>query len=82
MLALLLATPSATGAPPRCREVPAAEARNRLEVWGRELAGAKGPVARHGFPAASLAEALARRQRQAVRQVLMGRGEKTECSSR
>ena len=50
--------------------------------------GLDGP---HGLPAASLAEALAealaRRQRQAVRPVLMtpiffvGRGGKTECSS-
>jgi len=35
-----------TGALPRCRAVgPAAEALYRLAVWGREWAGAKGPVA-------------------------------------
>jgi hypothetical protein len=44
-LALLLAAGPATGAPPRCQAVPAAEARLRLDVWGRELAGAKGVVA-------------------------------------
>ena len=47
MLALLLVVPSATGMPPRCREVPAADARLRLEVWGRERAGAKGPITAH-----------------------------------
>jgi hypothetical protein len=46
-LTLWLAVPPATGMPPRCREVPAADARLRLEVWGRELAGAKGPVTAH-----------------------------------
>ena len=44
-LALLLAAGPATGAPPRCQAVPAAEARLRLDIWGRELAGAKGVVA-------------------------------------
>ena len=44
-LTLWLAVPPATGMPPRCREVPAADARLRLEAWGREWAGAKGPVA-------------------------------------
>ncbi len=46
-LALWLMVPPATGMPPRCREVPAADARLRVEVWGRELAGAKGPVTAH-----------------------------------
>ncbi len=44
---LALAASSATGAPPRCQAVSAADALHRLEVWGRELAGAKGPVAAH-----------------------------------
>jgi len=44
-LALLLTAGPATGAPPRCQAVPAAEARLRLDIWGRELAGAKGVVA-------------------------------------
>ena len=44
-LALWLAVPPATRAPPRCREAPAAEALCRLAVWGREWAKAKGPVA-------------------------------------
>ena len=43
-LAVLLATLPATGAPPRCREVPAADARYRLAVWGREWAGGRGPI--------------------------------------
>ena len=46
-LALALAAGPATGAPPQCRIVPAAEARLRLDIWGRELAGAKGPVMAH-----------------------------------
>ena len=46
-LTLWLAVPSATGIPPRCQIVPAADARLQLEVWGRELAGAKGPVMAH-----------------------------------
>ena len=46
-LALLLVAWPATGGPPQCRIAPAAEARLRLEVWGRELAGAKGAVAAH-----------------------------------
>ena len=33
--------------PPRCAIVPAADARLRLDVWGRELAGARGAVAAH-----------------------------------
>ena len=44
-LALLLTAGPATGASPQCRIVPAAEARLRLDIWGRELAGAKGVVA-------------------------------------
>ena len=44
---LALAASSATGAPPRCQAVSAADARLLLEVWGRELAGAKGLVAAH-----------------------------------
>jgi hypothetical protein len=41
---LLLAVGSATGAPPRCREVPAADALRRLAVWGREWAAGRGPI--------------------------------------
>jgi hypothetical protein len=44
ILALLLTAGPATGAPPRCQVVSATEARLRLDVWGRELAGAKGAV--------------------------------------
>jgi hypothetical protein len=44
VLALLLAVGPVTGAPPRCREVPAADARRRLAVGGREWAGARGPI--------------------------------------
>lgn len=55
-LAVLLATLPATGAPPRCREVPAADALRRLAVWGREWAGARGPIiARAGRRVAVLA---------------------------
>ena len=43
-LTVLLATLPATGAPPRCREVPAADALRRLAVWGREWAGGRGPI--------------------------------------
>lgn len=46
-LALWLAAGPATGGPPQCRIAPAADARLRLEVWGRELAGAKGRIAAH-----------------------------------
>ena len=46
-LALWLAVGPATGAPPQCRIAPAAEARLRLDIWGRELAGARGTVAAH-----------------------------------
>lgn len=52
-LAVPLATLPATGAPPRGREVPAADALRRLAVWGRELAGAKGSVSRRAPPGAS-----------------------------
>ena len=31
----------------RCQIVPATDARLRLDIWGRELAGAKGAVAAH-----------------------------------
>ena len=46
-LALWLAVGPATGAPPQCRIAPAAEARLRLDLWGRELAGATGRIAAH-----------------------------------
>ena len=47
VLALWLAAGPATGAPPRCQIERPADARLRLEVWGRELAGATGTVAAH-----------------------------------
>lgn len=43
-LALWLAVAPATGAPPRCREVPAADALRRLAVWGREWTAGRGPI--------------------------------------
>ena len=43
-LAVLLATPPATGAPPRCREVPAADALRRPAVWGREWTADRGSI--------------------------------------
>jgi hypothetical protein len=46
-LALWLAVGPALGAPPRCQVVSATDARLRLDVWGRELAGAKGTVTAH-----------------------------------
>jgi len=46
-LALWLAAGPATGAPPPCQIVLAADARLWLEVWGRELTGAKGRIAAH-----------------------------------
>jgi hypothetical protein len=46
-LAWLLAAGPAPGAPPQCWIAPAAEARLRLEVWGRELADATGRIAAH-----------------------------------
>ncbi len=30
--------------PPRCREVPAADALRRLKVWGREWTAGRGPI--------------------------------------
>ena len=42
-----LAAGSATGAPQQCRIAPAAEARLRLEVWGRELARAERRIVAH-----------------------------------
>ena len=46
-LAVTLAQGSVAWAGSRCQIVPAADARLRLEVWGRELAGARGAVAAH-----------------------------------
>ena len=46
-LALWLAVGPATGGPPQCRIAPAAEARLRLDLWGRALAGATGRIAAH-----------------------------------
>ena len=46
-LALALALGSVAWAGSRCQIVPATDARLRLEVWGREWAGAKGAVAAH-----------------------------------
>lgn len=46
-LALWLAAGPATGGPPQCRIAPAADARLRLEAWGRELAGARGAAVAH-----------------------------------
>jgi hypothetical protein len=46
-LALLRAVTPATGAPPRGQVERAADALYRLEIWGREWAGAKGPVTAH-----------------------------------
>jgi hypothetical protein len=46
-LAWWLAIPPALGGPPRCQIVPVADARLRLEVWERELVGARGAVAAH-----------------------------------
>ena len=47
VLALALALGSVTWAGSRCQIVPATDARLRLEIWGQELAGAKGAVAAH-----------------------------------
>lgn len=47
IVALALMAGSVAWAGLRCQVVPAADARLRLEVWGRELAGAKGAVAAH-----------------------------------
>ena len=46
-LARWLAVGPATGGPPQCRIAPAAEARLRLDLWGRALAGATGRIAAH-----------------------------------
>ena len=46
-LAVTLALGPVAGAGSRCQVVPAADARLRLEVWGRELAGTRGAVAAH-----------------------------------
>ena len=44
-LILALVVESVAWAGPRCQSVPATDARLRLEVWGRDLAGARGAVA-------------------------------------
>ena len=46
-LAVTLAPGSVAWAGSRCQIVPATDARLRLDIWGRELAGAKGAVAAH-----------------------------------
>ena len=46
-LALGLAVGPALGGPPRCAIMPAADVHLRLDIWGRELAGARGAVAAH-----------------------------------
>lgn len=46
-LVLLLALGPAPGMPPHCQAVPAADARLRLEIWGRVLAGTRGAVVAH-----------------------------------
>ena len=46
-LILALVVGPVAWAGPRCQIVPVADARLRLEVWGRELAGAKGAVVAH-----------------------------------
>ena len=46
-LALGRAAGPAPGIPLHCQVMPAADARLRLEVWGRERAGASGAVAAH-----------------------------------
>ena len=46
-LALALALGSVAWAGSHCQLVPATDARLRLDIWGRELAGAKGAVAAH-----------------------------------
>lgn len=47
IVALALALGSVAWAGSRCQVVPATDARLRLEVWGREWAGATGAVAAH-----------------------------------
>ena len=46
-LIVALALGSVAWAGSRCQVVPATDARLRLDIWGRELAGAKGAVAAH-----------------------------------
>ena len=46
-LALALMVGPVAWAGLRCQVVPATDARLRLEIWSRELAGAKGAVAAH-----------------------------------
>ena len=46
-LALGRAAGPAPGIPLHCQVMPAADARLRLEVWGRELAGARGAAVAH-----------------------------------
>ena len=46
-LAVTLAQGSVAWAGSRCQIAPAAEAQLRLDLWGRELAGATGTVAAH-----------------------------------
>ena len=47
IVTLALTLGSVAWAGSRCQIVPATDARLRLEVWGREWAGAKGAVAAH-----------------------------------
>ncbi len=47
IVTLALALGSVAWAGSHCQLVPATDARLRLEVWGREWAGAKGAVAAH-----------------------------------
>ena len=47
IVALALAPGSVAWAGSRCQIVPATDARLRLDIWSRELAGAKGAVAAH-----------------------------------
>jgi len=51
-LALWLAVGPATGTPPQCWIVPAA--RLRLDLWGQELAAARGAFAAHSVWAVSM----------------------------
>ena len=47
VVTLTLMVGSVAWAGSRCQIVPATDARLRLDIWGRELAGAKGAVAAH-----------------------------------
>lgn len=47
IVALALALGSVAWAGSHCQLVPATDARLRLDIWGRELAGAKGAIAAH-----------------------------------